>query len=538
MISLVKDNVEHPLVLLEFSTAVFTEDHELQRFDGMLTAVKNGVIFAKLSPLDKESPGEMGGNTSFDYRKPYALIYQNPKFHNAVPEHFDLPVTEKKEKYGNYVEAQDESLSCPKPMLEFENFLKIIIQTNLSNTFDENTWLTQTRRKLKEDPARDKWEQELKNLKLDDLTKEKTNRTTWEKDHLLVKINRFGHAMDPERGMLAYFSAFKNNQGQKCRMWFTNKKTWYKQSNEEKITEYISNNGLKTPYDFLICFMYGAGLHNNQDFRKIVETYKESKRSCETIPLDEFIKNNYLKLSKPLRTIFTCSNGLSIEYAKIEGKQTVVEGPIAFIKFEFSAYEDKPDFFGCPNITPIDDWKNSKVSEDDVSYIIIHDILLKQNFSIHAASYPGAQGDRKTLPDKNKGTGQKREYIDIIARRKNVFLIESKADFSMKSQIISDINRILKYKTGKHLDALKNFFRSIPDSVEEITQPKLAVGFFKNEQYTKEDIEKLAGNLIDYVFAISYDKENWEIIQLNSKDDFSQLKGKVDIPEHYVVKKN
>ena len=38
LISLVKDDVEHPLVLLEFSTAVFTEDHELQRFDGMLTA--------------------------------------------------------------------------------------------------------------------------------------------------------------------------------------------------------------------------------------------------------------------------------------------------------------------------------------------------------------------------------------------------------------------------------------------------------------------------------------------------------------------
>ena len=52
------------------------------------------------------------------------------------------------------------------------------------------------------------------------------------------------------------------------------------------------------------------------------------------------------------------------------------------------------------------------------------------------------------------------------------------------------------------------------------------------------DIEKLAGNLIDYSFTISYDKENWEIIQLNSKDDFSQLKGKVDTPEHYVVKKN
>ena len=91
----------------------------------------------------------------------------------------------------------------------FENFLKIIIETNLSNTFNEETWLAETRSKLKNDPERATWEKQLSEVELEDLKKLKSARTTWEKDHLLVKINRFGHAMDPERGMLAYFSAFK-----------------------------------------------------------------------------------------------------------------------------------------------------------------------------------------------------------------------------------------------------------------------------------------------------------------------------------------
>ena len=60
--------------------------------------------------------------------------------------------------------------------------------------------------------------------------------------------------MDPERAMLAYFSAF--GQKIKSRMWFTNKQTWYKDCNESKINDYIKNNGLKTSHDFLTCFMY------------------------------------------------------------------------------------------------------------------------------------------------------------------------------------------------------------------------------------------------------------------------------------------
>ncbi len=124
-------------------------------------------------------------------------------------------------------------------------------------------------------------------------------------------------------------------------MWFTNKQTWYKQTNEEKIKNYIDSNGLKTPYDFLMCFMYGARLENNEDFKKIVEAYKDEK-TCVTIPLDKFIKTHYLELSKPLRTIFSCSSGLAIEYAEMKEKRTVIKGPTTFVKFEFNV------IFFCP----------------------------------------------------------------------------------------------------------------------------------------------------------------------------------------------
>ena len=76
LISIIVDNEELPLLLIEFSNAVFTEDHELQRFDGLIAAAENDCIFVKISPLQKESPSDHGGNVEFDFMKPYALIFR------------------------------------------------------------------------------------------------------------------------------------------------------------------------------------------------------------------------------------------------------------------------------------------------------------------------------------------------------------------------------------------------------------------------------------------------------------------------------
>ena len=79
LITLIENGEEYPLLLIEFSTAVFTEDHELQRFDGMLAAAKNNCIYVKISPTRKESPYAHGGKIEFDYVQPFRLIYSRYK---------------------------------------------------------------------------------------------------------------------------------------------------------------------------------------------------------------------------------------------------------------------------------------------------------------------------------------------------------------------------------------------------------------------------------------------------------------------------
>ena len=90
LISIVHENIEYPLIAIEISNAVFTRDHELQRFDGIIAAVKNNTMYAKISPVNKESDAEHGGGKDFDYHIPYALVHQDPDFDGAVPIHYDV----------------------------------------------------------------------------------------------------------------------------------------------------------------------------------------------------------------------------------------------------------------------------------------------------------------------------------------------------------------------------------------------------------------------------------------------------------------
>ena len=60
------DNIEYPLIVLEFSTAVFTKDHEQQRADNFLIPINNNCIYVKVSPIEKDS-GNHGGDTNYNY---------------------------------------------------------------------------------------------------------------------------------------------------------------------------------------------------------------------------------------------------------------------------------------------------------------------------------------------------------------------------------------------------------------------------------------------------------------------------------------
>lgn len=203
MITLVEDGDEHPLILLEFSTAVFTEDHELQRFDGLVAAAKNNCIYVKISPSSKTSPSQHGGNINFDFAGPYSLILRK---WGKIFFHFDWKCNE-----NGVVQVQENFTSCPKPIEEFDLLVNRVFSEILTKGFSEN-WAEGVYNKLLSNRNFEEWMNRLKNTPETDLTSLNTSRTRWlRKDDILgaealeLKLNRFGHAMDPERGMLAYY---------------------------------------------------------------------------------------------------------------------------------------------------------------------------------------------------------------------------------------------------------------------------------------------------------------------------------------------
>ena len=72
-----------------------------------------------------------------------------------------------------------------------------------------------------------------------------TSRTEWNNNskEFVLKLNRFGHAMDPERGMLAYYGTFYGKTVSK--MLFSDlNNAWYKDTSKEtEIEEYIASKG-------------------------------------------------------------------------------------------------------------------------------------------------------------------------------------------------------------------------------------------------------------------------------------------------------
>jgi hypothetical protein len=517
LISIIKDGEEYPLLVVEFSNAVFTEDHELQRFDGLVAAAENNCLYAKISPLKKTSPSEHGGNIEFDYVKPYALIFH--KF-GKLFFHFDWRIDR-----NGLVEVDKEYLSCPHRIIDFEKLIQIV----LTNAIQSVNFLENINKEIfSYRPFKD-WYKTLTNYKIKENIELNTPRTRWVSDKkiLELKINRFGHAMDPERGMLAFYGTLTRvipkmlfNQGNDA---------WYKDiPKESEIRKYIEKNGLIRGYDFLYCFMLGSGLYNNKDFVQIVNRYKNDKSSRIQVDITEFVKKNFSKINKAIRTILKYSNTFII----IDEKQT--SRVILRWKDTFSTKE----FNKNPKITLIQNI--SSLDEDLVTYIAINNILKLNGFKILAASYPGAQADRVILIEPGTGRRQKRKYVDIIAyleKKKITSLQENKGQYSI-SAIQEDINELSKYKTDKNYkEALKSFQKRFePKSVNSII--KIGVGFWSNPNFTISKIKDLDLKELDYFVYITPDMKNWKVWSTGNKNMFSKTSGDVKIPVIYEVIEN
>ncbi|HRQ55453.1 MAG TPA: hypothetical protein PL018_14435 [Ignavibacteriaceae bacterium] len=518
LITIVENEIEFPLFQLEISTAVFTEDHELQRFDGIVASTENNCIYGKLSPINKTSLSAHGGNTKFNYLTSYKVIYEKL---GKLAFHFDWPCDEK----GNVI-VNPNFMSCPAEVNTLVSFLKQLSNFVSTSKFNFSKWLVDFEKDLVKEKGIPEWIEKLKSFNLPNIKAQNTSRTEWKEENkeFHLKINRFGHAMDPERGMLAYYGTICDNTIAK--MLFDKKNiAWYKDTAKEKeITAYLKRNGLKTASDFLYCFLLGSGMIGNEKFVELTNKYKSNKSKSIEIDLSKFLKENFFSLNKALRTVFKFSKQLRI--ADTEG-----ETRIKFIWKKFSASNDFSKF---PTITPIQ--HRTIFDEDDITYISVHNVLRQNGYKLIAVSYPGAQGDRVVLAEAGTGRRQQRRYIDIISYlpKSHSALQENKGKFSPTS-IQGEIKELAKYKTEKsYKKSIEIFINRFEEEAPYML--KIGVGFWANKKFTIMNIQQLEIDKLDYFIFIKSDQTKWKVFCTGKTKLFSKTEGNVELPKVYEVK--
>jgi hypothetical protein len=520
LLTCVIENEEYPFLSIEFSNAVFTEDHELQRFDGLVAGAHNNCIYVKISPVNKQSQSQHGGNTEFDYVAPFAVIYNQ---FSKLFYHFDWECNNK-----GVVIVDDTYLSCPKNICSLDFFFDELIKLITNSKLNLKTFISDFEKILIKNKFFLEWLNKIKNVSMPNIEELNTSRTEWIKDseEFVLKLNRFGHAMDPERGMLAYYGTIFEKTVSK--MLFSDKNNaWYKDTPKEtEIEEYIVSSGLNSGYNFLHCFVLGSGLYNNSDFNEIEMSFKLNESNSIAVDLTSFLINNYLALNKALRTIFKYSKYLII----------VDKNNCERVKLHWGFFDKNETFKGAPNITPIR--LREIFNEDDVTYIVVHDVLKKNGYKVIAVSYPGAQADRVVLIAPGTGRRQKRRYIDIISYLPNKYtaLQENKGKFS-RAQIQKDINELQKYKNSDdHKNGILSFINRFEKSAPKTL--KIGVGFWANSRFSVSDLKDLDINNLDYFVYLTSDRKEWHIWNTGNGDMFKAMKGTTNLPATFEVIKD
>lgn len=508
-------NVEIPILLIEFSTAVLTEDHELQRFDGYLGAVAGNCYYVKISTF-KESVSEHGGKTDLNIIEYFALILQH---FGILSFHFEWPL-----KTKTLLQRDEIFLSCPPPIKNFNKLVKNILSTisKKANVINSSKDLIKcTNSEILNLDFVKEWKQALERCKLSPIyTKYNSSRISWQQghkdfnNHLLFKFNRMGHAMDPERGLIWYHK-YRHNKKIVSRIIFP--------STGDKIFEKIK---LRNNFDYLKAFMIGSGLNKKGYFKKFLISkgyLKNNKLTNNLIDITEFLKNHFFILNKPLFSIFANSEAFLIQDKNENTRIT--------LKWFYKIDPFKVSDGLRSSLLKIRD----ELNEDDVTYVVVHKVLRPNGFKIVNISYPGAQSDYAILPESGTGRTQKREFMDIIATlpEKYIDLTESKGKFNSRD-VSKDIQKLNKYLSDENYElALRTLVESIEPSSKNLPLI-ISVAFWS---IPGSDLKSIPLNELDFFVIITPDMKKWKIWRGGNLDIFSKLEGETELEETYIVDK-
>ena len=392
VITQVINNIETPLIWLELSTAVETQDHDLQRFDSIVAAALSRIPFAKVW-AKKSSSSDHGGQTNYDETLSYKISNQALK---NVAVALDWPLSEDK-----LSALRDEIYkACPPKatQLQLIHFLLLSIEGN-ENKSDPSFYFNENKRTEKW--LKDQINDYLKPINI--IYPNNSTRLYSKNKDWFLKINRWSHAMDPERGMAFFYRYYFKTLliGTLIEKDATSAK--------ESIANFIKATGIKLKTSL------GSGTH---DITREIAASAVNRSG--------------------LAIILNCK---SFEILDNKGRLL-----ISFYWSPPSLQKIISNRINIQNLTAIKTYNN--ITEDEVTYAVAFGVYPSNGFLIESISYPGAQGDKALM----EGVGKKasRTYIDVVAIKSIkpnsiISLTESKGNKTIKG-LKDDADKMISWK--------------------------------------------------------------------------------------------
>lgn len=531
LISAISSDKEYPILMIEYSTAVPTDDHKMQRADVYYWSSVYHCPLMKISPSTKGMNQDFGGGSRFTDEYEQAVSYKKgavffPVKWDCVDGNDTLP-------------TKKNACSCMEYSDQIASVINIVLATFLkAGSFSEYFALLRAFYKTKYGSI-------INSFSQDDLKKVIVNSTRfcWQREKVKVKINRFGHAMDPDRGVLFFVNMLVGADNviteiQVNRSSDYNARGGYKSlfdalSVEEKLKNYVEkiiNNkkNVFSPVDALYVFITALNLDD-----LVYTQLSATEYRIEDVSLIQFLKTHATMVSK---SIFLLSTEL-----QLTDKDRNI---ICRIKWNKKPIDDYLGILGNTTfrVTPLKQLSIDEAKEDIITYASV-ELYKKMYCDLLAVSYPGAQGDRCILT----GSGRKvlRTYIDIIAYkddngRYRVFLQENKDNISKSNPDVEKLKKIItdpEYKKG-----LKTLFRKTLNN-DNLDSIFISIGAKIAYPVPRLDV--------DYIFMFDIVNSNsgstkidYSVALINMKliDDFkplmdnnSRLKGSITIDQLFII---
>ena len=533
LITAICNNQEFPLLMVEYSTAVPTDDHKMQRSDVYYWGAAYKTPIMKIYPLNKGMAQDFGGGNKITDADEIVLA----KHHGAI----FYPIQWQTMPDSYVLNTKPNALSC----IASNNEIKTVL-SQLLKCFDDNSNIESFYNSLLLNYDQ-QYSHILTQRNVNNIKSLITNSTRfrWEDDNLTVKINRFGHAMDPDRGVLFFVNMLVGvdhtvTEIQINRDLDFNARGGYAAlfdalSRKNELSSYVKNlirtqNNIFSDENALHIFVTALNLPTSL-FTKV----STAKYTIDDVSLYEFLIKHP---SISIKSIFFLSSKLILtdQYRRTICSVSWNSTPIK--QYLNTLYEANYTSLEISSLS------HSAAKEDIITYASV-ELYKKMQCDLLAVSYPGAQGDRCIL---SGGIGRKvlRTYIDIIAYHENagvatIYLQECKDEISRS---VGDARKLNSFITDEEkLRGLSTIYKKIRGHESPLSL-NIGIGAKYSSMPPAMDV--------DYIFMFRIDDSctektvvNYNIAIINTKllKDFEiltdcdgKLIGSLELDKIYIVK--